>query len=181
MREITVPQLLKDMKTKSGIILGAFFTICGWGIVLLPLAKAYSTSSVNTVISILFLLCCFGIPIGYFGGVRTLLKNIRRRRAIVQGTVMVEKDIVSEKRISFSGRSDELDDICQLALRKYTKKTGKYVNVKRRIYEAVEEGAVCHMIYNKKTGELLHLYPAEECSINMLMEKWGLNYYGEGK
>ena len=167
MKTITVKQIIKDKKLFNQKLLCGVFALFGFGTVLLPFIKRNDLSDKNFVIGIMFMTVVFGIPIGYFAGLRKIIEAIRLEKTIKNKDITIEKDVVTNKKIIAGNDSlDTMSDYCQISYKNYSQRNNKVCIVKRSEYEKTKKGDIYYMIYENKKGNLIHRYPAKEYEIS---------------
>lgn len=167
MKTITVKQIIKDKKILNQKVFCGIFALCGFGTVLLPVLLKNELSNTNFLLGIIFMTVVFGIPIGYFAGMRKIIQAIKLEKTIKNRNITIEKDIVTSKRITSRERSGDLDTYCEIAYKNYGKRNNKICIVKRSEYEKTKKGDVYYMLYENVKGELIYRYPAKEYEIGM--------------
>ncbi len=165
MKTITVNQIIKDKKLYNQKLLCGVFAIVGFGTILFPFIKRQELSDINFLISIVFMTIVFGIPIGYFAGIRKIIQAMKLENVIKNKNITIEEDIVTNKRITAHNHSGDIDSYCQISYKNYTKKSDKNCIVKRSEYEKIKKGDKYFMIYEGKKGDLIYRYPAKEYQV----------------
>ena len=124
------------MHLTGRIIFLSIFAVCGIIIPFIPFITLKEIN-INSIISFLVLCCVFGIPFGYFIGIRNVLYSVRVNHSIKSGDFYILEDEI----IDFYATQDESspDSHCKIELKIYSEKTNKIIPVKYKVFRKLKK------------------------------------------
>ena len=147
MKSITHKYILQQLKASTTISLLSIFALIGLLIPFLPFA-ILKTIDINSIFSFVFLLIVFGIPFGYFIGLRNILHVLYLSRRCKRKEYLILVDCITGLKVSKKGRASEMDDsFCRILLRKYTNKTKKSISIETKVFKKIDKGDQCILIF----------------------------------
>ena len=149
----------------SSIFHSSLFLFVGICITLLPVIY-FRKINMDMIVGVCFCFVCFGLPFGFFGGLRNLLRSLKRYKSLKTGKFFIYVDKVLDSRmLSQSIGNNTPDAYCQLEFEKYTEATNKCYTVMREIFNSTSYGDEFYLIslgditesfsiFSRKTYEL---------------------------
>ena len=171
-KNINLEFLLKEEKKSSFIIL-SIFSVIGIGIIISAMLQMIFDFSTNNLITFLVLTTIFGIPFGYFIGLRKIIYLIRKKQLIKKGNIYIYNDkIIDKQRL---GNTTDIQDKkeYQLTLKDYSGKTRKNVCLKTlKEFNATNVGSDCILVFTKLNKRPFGVFPGELYELdNQLLNK----------
>lgn len=154
--KITENRLLNDVHLTGRIIVLSIFAFCGIAIPFIPFITLKEVNT-NSIISFFVLLCIFGIPFGYFIGIRKVVYSVRVNHAIKNGDFY----ILADEIIDFYATQDESspDSHCKIELKIYSEKTNKIIPVKYKVFRKLKKGDQCFLVFVQFSEKPVLVYP----------------------
>lgn len=162
MKEINGDEILRGEKYRLQVFLFGIFGVAGLLAVIYPLASAKKIVA-DTIVLEIIMLGAFGIPFGYFLGVRRIRKILKTVRLIKQGKYVVTEDELVDTYMGGHGKNSDTDDsYCQFTFRNYSETTGKNVTVSRREYEKAKRGDRYYLVFVATQKSPIRVYSQKE-------------------
>ncbi len=157
--KITKNRLLNDVHLTGRIIFLSIFAFCGIMIPFIPFITLKEIN-INSIISFLVLFCIFGIPFGYFIGIRNVVYSVRVNHSIKNGNFYILEDEI----IDFYATQDESspDSHCKIELKIYSEKTNKIIPVKYKAFRKLKKGDKCFLVFVQFSKKPVIVYPGNE-------------------
>lgn len=166
MKEITKEYIISELKTKRAISALYVFSLVGFIIPFIPFMVIKSLNT-NSMISFIFLLIVFGLPFGYFIGLKNILSTIRIRSDLKKNNFYILNDIVVDMKISKNGRASDMDDsFCKLYLEKYSVDGATTVSVQSNIFKKLKIGDSCILVFCKSEKYPVLVFAGNDYYIN---------------
>ena len=147
MKYITFEFLKEQLKIKTTVSVLSVFAVTGILIPFLPLVYFRSINT-NAIISFFFLLIVFGIPFGYFMGIRNILKKKKINNCIQNHKFYITENVVTQKMVIPSHHDeDNLELYGRLYVESYGEKKECNVVVDVTTYKKVKEGDNCILVF----------------------------------
>lgn len=155
------------MHLTGRIIFLSIFAVCGIIIPFIPFITLKEIN-INSIISFLVLCCVFGIPFGYFIGIRNVLYSVRVNHSIKSGDFYILEDEI----IDFYATQDESspDSHCKIELKIYSEKTNKIIPVKYKVFRKLKKGDKCFLVFVEFSKKPVIVYPGNECYLDAELE-----------
>jgi hypothetical protein len=168
---ITKEKIKKDAKTKEQISALSVFALIGLFIPIIPFLFTDNIDT-NTIISFVFFLLVFGIPFGYFIGLRKIIKTLYKDKCIKNDEFVIVEDTITDLYATSNCAKYDMDDsFCQLTLKYYSEKSGKNVSIPNKIFRKLKEGDKCTLIFVKNIKVPFLVYPGNEYEIDNELKK----------
>jgi len=153
--------LLSEEKKLAFIIL-LIFSIVGIGITISTMLQMVFDFSTNNLITFLVLTTIFGIPFGYFIGLRKVIYLIRKKQLIKKGNIYVYNDKIIDKQRLGNTTDTQDNKEYQLTLRDYSSKTRKNVCLKTlKEFNAASVGSNCILVFTKLNKRPFGVFPGD--------------------
>ena len=166
MKTLNKSIILKEKKYSARIFNCSLFFIVGAVISISPYLYL-KTIDLNTIIGICFCLVCFGLPFGYFFGLRRLIPTLKEKKALTSGNFEITIDKVKSTRMLQHGVKSEIGDYyCQVEFEKYSKITGEYYTISRRLFDNTNDGDSFYLIYSKDISKIICIYPEKNFELD---------------
>ena len=166
MKTLNKSIILKEQKFPSRIFNSSLFFIVGTVISISPLLYL-KTIDLNTIIGLCICLVCFGVPFGYFFGLRRLIPALKHKKALTSGNFKITIDKVKSTRMLQEGvKSEKGDYYCQIDFEKYSKITGEYYTISRRLFDKTNDGDSFYLIYIEEISETICIYPKKNFELD---------------
>ena len=158
--------ILKEQNFTSRIFYSSLFFVIGVIITISPLIYL-KTLNLNSIIGIAVCFVCFGIPFGYFWGLRSLIPTLQERKALINGNFKIAIDIAQSIYMRQEGiRTDVGDYYCQISFKNYSKITGKYYTISRRLYNKTKEGERFFLVYIGDISKTISIFPKKKFELD---------------
>lgn len=162
MQKLTKEKILKDFYVRRKMAVYCIFFILGIFVTFSPLLY-FRKIHFNSVFGTVFCFLIFGIGIGYFCGLRHIIKTVGIRKKIIQDKYRIIEDVVIDKELTNgSGVEDDSDDYCMLTFRDYSNRTDKCIRITAETYRRTKIGDKYYLIYVDGIEEPIEIYPAKE-------------------
>ncbi len=159
---LTKQKLLNDLQAGKTIAILYIFTFVGFVIPILPFWKLQAINA-NSIKSFILFTLVFGIPFGYFVGIRNIIRTRKLNKAILSGNITIYIDEIKSFRVTKHGTTDDMDDnYCRLVLKKYSSDGKSTVIVSSKEYDSLKKGDTCILIFAPKVKEPILVYPGNE-------------------
>lgn len=172
MKKLDVTAIIKEQRFTSRIFNSMLFTLIGVCVSALPIIYLKSLDA-NALIGVCVCVVCFGIPFGFLFGLRSLIPALAAKKAITTGEFSVYVDVVKSTRMLSHGvRSDKGDYYCQIEFENYSKVTGKYYTISRRLFDKTNDGEEFYLISLGGIKKTIAIFPKKKYELSdELIEK----------
>ena len=172
MKKITKDLIVKEQRFTSRIFNNTLFTLIGVTISIMPFI--YSKSfDVNLLIGIVVCVVCFGLPFGYFFGLRKLLPTLKEKNALSQGNFSIVVDKVKSSRMLTHGVGSDIgDNYCQIEFENYSSVTGNYYTVTRKMFSKTNNGDEFYLVFIGKIDNTISVFPKKTFMLDDEMKKY---------
>lgn len=172
MKKLDTTAILKEQRFLSRIFNSLVFTLIGVVASISPLIYLQSLDA-NAVIGIAVCFLCFGIPFGFLFGLRRLIPAIAQKKALSKGNFEIYVDVVKSTRMLSQGvKSEKGDYYCQIEFAKYSRVTGNYYTISRRMFNKTNDGDEFYLISLGDTKKTISIFPKKDYELsNDLQEK----------
>ena len=162
---INSSKIMKDARPKTQIGFLSVFAMVGFLLPFWPLVVIREINT-NSIISFFVLLALFGIPFGYFIGLRNIITTYRMKKHLENENFTILIDSIEEKSTNQYGRTSQMDDsFCVLQLKKYYEKTQKQVTIRAKEFRQVKEGDQCILIFVPSSKAPILVYPGNQYTV----------------
>lgn len=169
---ITYDFILKELKSKRTISVLSIFALLGFLIPFIPFLVIKEINT-NSLISFVFLAVVFGLPFGYFIGMRNIISTRRIYRDLRSQRFFISIDTIVDMRVARSGRSSEMDDsFCELCLQKFSKDTDSSVTVKRSVFDKLKLGDRCCLIFVASEKKPVLVFAGNDYSVDEQLRRY---------
>lgn len=154
---ITHKKIIDDYQAiKTAKIIYFIFTLIGIVVPLIPFLYL-KTFDFDSIMSFVFLSLMFGLPFGYFIGLRNIINIHRINSSIKNNDIFIIESKITDKRMSpYNVREDDDSRYGQITIQNFN----KVLYISSKEYEVHSEGEKCILIfskYNKKYPVLKYL------------------------
>lgn len=155
----------EDIKTggdkQPAIALFGVFAVAGIGLTIGTLVSLLRDMSTNNIITFVVVTCLFGIPFGYFLGIKKVMFRLRRNAMIKNGQVFFYVDeIIDKTRLGNTTDSHDHKEY-QLTTRAYSKKTNKNVLLPSlREFNAAKVGETSILCFTAMSKRPFRAFPS---------------------
>lgn len=172
MKKLDTKTILIENNFSSKIFNGMLFTFAGILASFLPIIY-FRTLNKNTLIGFVVCTLCFGIPFGFFFGIRRLIPTIVQKKAISAGNYVIYIDVVKSTRMLSQGvKSEKGDYYCQIEFEKYSKQTGEYYTISRRMFDKTKDGDEFYLVSLGDIKKTISIFPRKSYVISKeILEK----------
>lgn len=147
MKEIDKNLILQGEKYRLQIFLFGIFGVIGIAAIVYPFASAEEVVP-DTIVLAFIMLFAFGIPFGYFLGIRKILRILKTVRLIKNGQYKILEDVLVDVYMGGHGKNSDTDDsYCQFTFKNYSDVTGKNVIVSRSEYDKAQKGDKYYLVF----------------------------------
>lgn len=170
MINITYDYILKELKTKRAISVLSIFSLLGFVIPFIPFF-VIETFDIDAIISFIFLFLVFGLPFGYFMGLRNILNTLKIYRDIKNCNFVIWLDRIADMKVSKNGRASEMDDsYCKLYLEKYSKDKKSTVSVWGSKFLKLKKGDNCTLVFVNSEKYPILVFAGNNYSVDKHLE-----------
>jgi len=145
---------------KNAIALFGVFALVGIALTLGTLVSLLKDMNTNNLITFIVVTCLFGIPFGYFLGIKKIAFRVKRNAMIKNGQVHFYVDeIVDKTRL---GNTEDFHDHkeYQLTTKAYSEKTGKNVLLPSlKEFRSVKVGDTCILCFTAMSKRPFRVFP----------------------
>lgn len=154
---------------QPAIALFGLFAVAGIGFTVGTLVSLLKDISMNNIITFVVVTCLFGIPFGYFLGIKKVVFRLKRNIMIKKGQVFFFVDEVIDKtRLGNTTDSHDHKEY-QLTTKVYSEKTRKNVLLPSlREFNSTKIGETCILCFTAMSRSPFRVYP---CSIYELADE----------
>ena len=147
-KKLTLSDISEVADKRANLFLLSCFAVSGILVTLIALVKMIAEMSTNSIISFLVATCVFGIPFGYFIGLKQIVFILKRNSLIKNGNVIIFIDKIVDKQ-ELGNTSDHSDPKeFQIEAEKYSLKTGKMVSIReKRNFNQMKVGDECILCF----------------------------------
>lgn len=153
---ITQNKIIDDYQVKKQKTIYFIFTLIGIVVPIIPFIYL-KTFDFNSIMSFAFLALVFGLPFGYFIGLKNIIYVHRSNLAIKNNDIFIIESKISDKRMSpYHIRSDDDSKYGQITIQNFN----KVLYISSKEYKIHSEGEKCILVfskYNKKYPVLRYL------------------------
>lgn len=158
--------ILKEQNFPSRIFYSSLFFMIGVIIAISPLLYLKNID-LNSIIGLGVCFVCFGIPFGYFFGLRRLIPTLKEKKALISGNFSIIIDIAQSKYMRQEGIETNISDrYCQINFKNYSKITGKYYTISRRLYNKTKEGESFFLVYIGNISKTISIFPKKKFELD---------------
>lgn len=166
MKKLDINVIIKEQKFSSRIFNSFLFTIIGIFVSILPVIYLKSFDA-NALIGLGVCFLCFGIPFGFFFGLRRLIPTMIQKKAIVTGNFSIYIDVVrSTRMLSHGVKSEKGDYYCQIEFEEYSKVTGNYYTISRRLFDKTNDGDEFYLISIGDIKKTISIFPKKKFTLS---------------
>ena len=171
MKELNIKTIRKESKLNSTLINSIIFTIAGIILSIMPLLYLKTIDS-NSIIGLVTCTVCFGIPFGVVLGLMKFIPSYYKHKSLKNNTYIIDTDVVVRARMMREGiESDNSDHYCQVELQNYSKATGKYYTISRRLFNKIEKGDTFYVIYTEDKRYVVGIFACKKYALDKELEK----------
>lgn len=149
MINITHEFLIEKLKSSRAISVLSIFSLCGFIIPFIPFLVLKEISA-NSLISFVFLFLIFGLPFGYFIGLKKIITTSKIHKDIKNKQIIISVDEIVSMKVSRHGTTGEMDDnYCKLYLKEYSKDRKSTVSVFASTFRKLKKGDQCILVFTR--------------------------------
>ena len=157
MQILTKERILKDTNWKAGMAVFGVVAFIGCALTALPLLQLREPSF-HSLIRTGCMLMGFGIPFGYFWGIRKIMVILKMVKRVRGEQYSVVEDVVTDKQMTQTIG----EHYCDLTFQNYSKRTDKNISVNNSVFSKTEIGDKFYLIFLESDSEPLKIYSLKE-------------------
>lgn len=172
MKKLDTVAIIKEQRFSARIFNSLLFTVIGIFVSVLPIIYLKSFDA-NALIGLGVCVLCFGLPFGFFFGLKRLIPAFLQKKAITTGDFSIYVDTVKSTRMLSQGvKSEKSDYYCQIEFENYSKITGDYYTISRRLFDKTNNGDEFYLISIGNIEKTISIFPKKNYSLsNELSDK----------
>lgn len=161
-KKIVNLEFLLNEEKKSALIILLTFSIVGIGITISTFLQMVFDFSTNNLITFLVLTTLFGIPFGYFIGLKRVIYLIRKKQLIKNGDIFIYIDKITDKQRLGNTTDTQDKKEYQITLKDYSAKTRKNACLKTlKEFNASNVGSNCILVFTKLSTRPFNVLPGD--------------------
>lgn len=169
MKKLDINVIIKEQRFSSRIFNASLFTLIGIFVSILPIIYLKSFDA-NALIGLAVCVLFFGIPFGFFFGLRKLIPTLVQKNAITSGNFVIYIDKVKSTRMLSQGvKSEKGDYYCQIEFEKYSKLSGNYYTISRRLFDKTNDGDEFYLISLGSIDKTISIFPKKNYELSKEM------------
>lgn len=166
MKKLDTNAIIKEQRFSARILNSLLFTIIGIFVSVLPIIYLKSFNA-NALIGLGVCILCFGLPFGFFFGLKRLIPAVLQKKAITTGNFAIYVDVVKSTRMLSQGvKSEKGDYYCQIEFEKYSKVTGSYYTISRRLFDKTNDGDEFYLISIGDIKNTISIFPKKNFALS---------------
>ena len=171
MKKLTLQMIINRRNFSKRIVSSTVFLFVGVCLTMSP-GLALKEINANFLIGTGFCFLIFGLPFGFFWGLKKLLETLKEKKAFeTMQFKIIEDTVVDMRMMGHSSRENIIDANCQLMFEKYSKVTGKNYIVPQKVFNKTNEGDVFYLVCIGGIEETIEVFNKREFCLDEQLEK----------
>lgn len=170
MKKLTLQMIINRRNFSKRIVSSTVFLFVGVCLTMSP-SLALKEINANFLIGTGFCFLFFGLPFGYFGGLKKLIETLKEKRALEILNFTIIEDTVIDMCMIGQSVDNPQSSGCQLSFQFYSQETHKNYIVPRKVFNKTNEGDVFYLVCIGDIENTIEVFNKREYFLDEQLEK----------